>query len=101
MGSRSFASSSTSSIVTQLYYTPDFYRSDGEPGRSSQRLDHTYLLICTQMLAVISNLAPLYTRGATGDSTLRAVTDIEMLANAITVKLQSKAESVRAAAIAP
>jgi hypothetical protein len=47
------------------------------------------------MLAVISNVAPLYTRGAAGDSILRAVSEVEMLANAITVKLLSKAETVR------
>ena len=47
------------------------------------------------MLGVISNLAPLYTRSAAGDSILRAVSEIEMLANAITAKLLSKAESVR------
>jgi hypothetical protein len=47
------------------------------------------------MLAVISNLAPLYTRGAAGDSILRAGSEVEMLANAVAAKLQSKAESVR------
>ena len=31
------------------------------------------------MLAVISNLAPLYTRGATGDSILRAASEVQML----------------------
>jgi len=84
--------------VTQLYYTPELYQSDGDASRGSPRFDHTYLLFCTQMLAVIGNLAPLYTRGAAGDSILRAVTDVEMLANAITAKLQFKEESVRAAA---
>ena len=83
--------------VTQLYYTPDLYRPDGEAAHSTRKFDHTYLLFCTQMLAVIGNLAPLYTRGAAGDSVLRAVSDVELLANAITVKLQSKAESVRLA----
>ena len=47
------------------------------------------------MLAVISNLAPLYTRGAAGDSIWRAAADIELLANAIATKLTSKAETVR------
>jgi hypothetical protein len=60
-------------------------------------LDYTYLLFCTQMLGVISNLAPLYTRGAAGDSILRTVSDIEMLADSITAKLHSKAAMVRAA----
>jgi len=85
--------------VTQLYYTPDLYNREAASSHSSLKLDHHYLLFCTQMLAVIGNLAPLYTRGAAGDSILRAVSDVEMLANAITAKLQSKAESVRAATI--
>ena len=62
------------------------------------KLDHTYLLFGTQILAVIGNLAPFCTRGAAGDPILRAVADVEMLANAITAKLQSKSESVRLAA---
>jgi hypothetical protein len=86
--------------LTQLYYTPDLYRSDPAASRSSASLDYAYLLFCTQMLAVISNLAPLYTRGAAGDSILRAVFEVEMLANAITAKLLSKAETVRPAASA-
>ncbi|HTI51657.1 MAG TPA: hypothetical protein VL475_11920 [Planctomycetaceae bacterium] len=81
--------------VTQLYYTPDLYRSRvGEaPGKIA--IDETYLLYCTQMLAVISNLAPLYARGTTGDSILRAAADVEMLAIAVTTKHLSKAEAVR------
>jgi hypothetical protein len=81
--------------VTQLYYTPDLFRSEGEATLGGRKLDYTYLLFCSQMLAVIGNLAPLYARGAMGDTVLRAVADVETLANAITVKLQSKAESVR------
>lgn len=81
--------------VTQLYYTPDLYRPDAEPTLGGRKLDYTYLLFCTQMLAVIGNLAPLYARGATGDAVLRASSDVELLANSITVKLQAKAESVR------
>ena len=59
--------------VNQLYYTPDLYRSrhGAPPGKNA--IDETYLLYCTQMLGVISNLAPLYTRGATGDSILRGL----------------------------
>ncbi len=85
--------------VTQLYYTPDLYKLEPAPSHGALKFDHHYLLFCTQMLAVIGNLAPLYTRGAAGDSILRAVSDVEMLANAITAKLQSKAESVRVAAV--
>ena len=48
--------------VTQLYFTPDLYKVAPAASRSSMNLDYTYLLFCTQMLAVISNLAPLYTR---------------------------------------
>lgn len=81
--------------VTQHFYTPDLFRSDPAASRSSASLDQTYLLYCTQMLAVISNLAPLSTRGAAGDSILRAVYEVEMLANAITTKLLTKAETVR------
>jgi len=44
---------------------------------------------------VISNLAALYTRGAAGDSVLRAASDVEMLTNAVTTKLLSKVEIVR------
>ena len=81
--------------VTQLYYTPDLYKTGPAASRTSLDLDHTYLLFCTEMLAVISNLAPLYTRGAAGDSIWRAAADVEMLANAIAAKLTSKAETVR------
>jgi hypothetical protein len=81
--------------VTQLYYTPVLYNTDTGAPRTSLSFDYTYFLYCTQMLAVISNLAPLYTRGAAGDSILRAASEVELLANAITVKLLSKAESVR------
>jgi hypothetical protein len=80
--------------VTQLYYTPDLYKADAASSHSSLNLDYTYLLFCTQMLGVINNLAPLYTRGAAGDSIFRAVSEVEMLANAITAKLQSKVGTV-------
>ncbi len=83
--------------MTQLFYTPLVYNSDPAAARTSVNFDYTYFLFCTQMLAVISNLAPLYTRGAAGDSILRAASDVEMLANAITAKLLSKAESIRQA----
>ncbi len=81
--------------VTQLYYTPDIYKANPAAFHSSLDFDYSYLLYCTEMLAVISNLAPLYTRGAAGDSIWRAAADIEMLANAIATKLTSKAETVR------
>jgi hypothetical protein len=81
--------------ITQLYYTPDLYSANPGNSVSSLNIDYTYLLFCTEMLTLISNLAPLYTRGAAGDSILRAVSDIEMLANAISAKLLSKADTVR------
>ena len=81
--------------TTQLYYTPDLYKPDRAGSPSTSDLDHTYLLLCGQMVAVISNLASIYARGAPGDSVLRAASDVEMLANAIGVKLLSKAKSVR------
>ncbi len=81
--------------VTQLYYTPDLFRSRLGVAPTNLPIDETYLLYCTQMLAVISNLAPLYTRGSTGDSILRAASEVEMLAIAISSKHLSKAEAVR------
>jgi len=81
--------------ITQLYYTPDLYNPNPANSPTSLNIDYTYLLFCTEMLTLISNLAPLYTRGAAGDSILRAVSDVEMLANAISAKLLSKADTVR------
>jgi hypothetical protein len=86
--------------VTQLYFTPELYKSDGQSSHTTLKLDHTYLLLCSRMLAVIGNLAALYSRGAAGDSIIRAVFEVELLANSITAKLHSKAESVRAATTA-
>ncbi|MHC5537877.1 hypothetical protein ACYOEI_06565 [Singulisphaera rosea] len=81
--------------VTQLYYTPDLYRSRLGATPTNLAIDETYLLYCTQMLAVISNLAPLYARGTTGDSILRSASEVEMLAIAVTTKHLSKARAVR------
>jgi hypothetical protein len=81
--------------VTQLYYTPDLYRSQQRAGSGNAAIDENYLLFCTQMLGVIGNLAPLYTRGTTGDSILRAASEVEMLAIAITTKHLAKAEAAR------
>jgi len=81
--------------ITQLYYTPDLYNPNPANSPTSLNIDYTYLLFCTEMLTLISNLAPLYTRGAAGDSILRAVSDVELLANAISAKLLSKADTVR------
>ena len=83
--------------VTQLFFTPEIYKLDPADCRrsSSLELDYTYLLFCTQMLGVISNLAPLYTRGAAGDSIMRAAFEVEMLANAISSKLFTKTAAVR------
>lgn len=78
--------------ITQLYYTPDIYVSDAED--SPSRFDHTYLFFCTQMLGVITNLAALYTRGASSDSIWRAASEVETLANSIATKLVSKTETV-------
>jgi hypothetical protein len=81
--------------VTQLYHTPEFYESKHGPGRTHPRFDHTYLLFCTEMLAVIGNLAPLYTRCNLDDSVWRAASDVVMLANAIEDRLLAKAEAIR------
>lgn len=85
--------------VTQLYFTPILFKTDDDQSLNSQKLDHTYLLYCTQMLALIANLAALYSRDAAGDSIMRAVFEVELLANTITSKLQSKVESIRAIGI--
>jgi hypothetical protein len=81
--------------VTQLYYTRDLYRDPQEAQPGNSPIDETYLLYCTQMLGVLCNLAPLYARGATGDSILRAASEVEMLAIAIITKHLAKAEAVR------
>jgi hypothetical protein len=81
--------------LTQLYYTPELYKPDDTISQNAWGFDYTYLLFCTQMIRVISNLAALYTRGAADDSVLRAASDVEMLTNAVTSKLLSKVETVR------
>ena len=81
--------------VTQLYYTADLYQSEHEAPLGNPAIDDTYFLYCTRMLGVISNLAPLYTRGTTGDSILRAASEVERLAIAITTKHLAKAEAAR------
>ncbi len=83
--------------MTQLFYTPLVYNPDPAAARTSVTFDYTYFLYCTQMLGVISNLAALFTRGVVGDSIMRAASEVALLANAITVKLLSKAESIRLA----
>ena len=81
--------------VTQLYYTLDLYRHRRGARSGNPAIDENYLLYCTQMLGVISNLAPLYARGATGDSILRAASEVQMLAMAIATKHLAKAEAAR------
>jgi hypothetical protein len=81
--------------ITQLYYTPDLYGSRSGSPLANLPIDESYLLFSTQMLALISNLAPLYARGSTGDSILRAASEVEMLAIAVTNKHRAKAEVVR------
>ncbi len=81
--------------LTQLYYTPELYDSGSANAPTQVGLDYTYLLFCTQMFGVISNLAALYSRGGADDSILRAVSEVDMLATAVTTKLLSKVEMVR------
>ncbi len=80
--------------VNQLYYTPDLYRfRDGAPpGKNA--IDETYLLYCTQMLGVISNLAPS-TRAERPATRSCAASEVQMLAMAITTKHLAKAEAAR------
>ena len=80
--------------MTQLYHTPELYNLESSNVAAPGKLDRTYLLFCAQMLAVISNLTALYTRGAAGDSIMRAAFDVEMIASAATNKLLSKAEMI-------
>jgi hypothetical protein len=68
---------------------------DSPGGTAPQFNDNTYLLFCTEMLAVIGNLAPLYTRANMDDSVWRAASDVVMLANTIEGRLLSKAEAIR------
>lgn len=82
--------------LTQLYFTPDLY--GPEPSVGKLRLDHTYLLFCTRMLGLLANLAALRSRGVAVDSIIRAAFEVELLANTITAKLQSKVEAIRSAA---
>lgn len=81
--------------LTQLYHTPDLYAIRSDSSRTPQIIDDMYLLFCTQLLSVLGNLAPLYTRNAADDSILRAASEVEMLTNAIISKHFSKAETVR------
>lgn len=83
--------------VTQLYYTPELYQSNLSPNSTQPKFDHTYLLFCNEMLAMIGNLAPLYTRGNMDDAVWRATSDVVMLANAIEGRLFAKSEAVRLA----
>jgi hypothetical protein len=83
--------------VTQLYYTPELYKSNFSPDSAQSRFDHTYLLFCNEMLGLIGNLAPLYTRGNMDDAVWRATSDVVMLANAIEGRLFAKSEAIRLA----
>ena len=87
--------------VTQLFYTPELYKSNLSPDSPQLRFDHTYLLFCNEMLGVIGTLAPLYTRGNMDDSVWRAASDVVMLANAIEGRLFAKSEAIRLANDAP
>jgi hypothetical protein len=84
--------------ATQLFFTPEIYKLEPVDSRTPFSLDYTYLLFCTQMLGVISNLAPLYSRGTAGDSIMRAAFEVETLANSISAKLFNKTDAVRSMA---
>ncbi len=81
--------------VTQLYYSPELYDHGDEDSPSARSFDYTYLLFCTEMFSVISNAAAIYARDASGDSILRAASEVEMLAAALTDKLQAKVQILR------
>ena len=80
--------------VTQLYYTPDLYRFRHGAPPSKSAIDETYLLYCTQMLGVISNLAPS-TRVERPATRSCAASEVQMLAIAIAAKHLAKAEAAR------
>ncbi len=80
--------------VNQLYYTPDLYRSRHGAPIGKNAIDETYLLYCTQMLGVISNLAPS-TRVERPATRSCAASEVQMLAIAITTKHLAKAEAAR------
>ena len=80
--------------VTQLYYTPDLYRSPHGARPSNPAIDESYLLYCTQMLGVISNLAPSTRVGRLATRSC-AASEVQMLAMAITTKHLAKAEAAR------
>jgi hypothetical protein len=81
--------------VTQLYYTPELYKSNSSHDSTPPRFDHTYLLFCIEMLGLIGNLAPLYNRGDMDDTVWRATSDVVMLANVIEGRLFAKSEAIR------
>jgi hypothetical protein len=81
--------------VTQLNHTPELYRSTQRAGVGLAAIDETYLFRSTQMLGVISILAHLYTRGVTGDSVLRAASEVQTLTLAVSAKHLAKAEAVQ------
>ena len=81
--------------VTQLHYTPNLYRARQGAPPGTPAIDETYLLNCTQMLAVISNLAPS-TRAGRPAIRSCAASEVQTLAMAISAKHLAKAEAVRA-----
>jgi hypothetical protein len=82
--------------ITQLYFTPDLYGTRAESKTGALHIDETYLLDCTQMLALIGNLVSLSARGVKGEQVLRAVSEVEMLTIAISTKHLTKFEAMRA-----
>ena len=80
--------------VTQLYYTPDLYRIRHGSQPSNLAFDETYLLYSTQMLGVISNLAPS-TRVERPATRSCAASEVQMLAMAIATKHLAKAEAAQ------
>ena len=81
--------------VTQLYYTPDLYRPRNDARPANPAIDETYLLYCTQMLGVISNLAAVHARGDRRLDLGAVASEVQMLAMAIATKHLAKAEAAR------
>ena len=55
----------------QLAQTPELIRPDEASSGNQLSEDSFYLLVCNEMLALIGNLAPIYTQGLPDDTVLR------------------------------
>ena len=80
--------------VTQMYFTPDLYTKDSGLSPGGQRLDARYTFLCGRMIGILSNLVALYTSDETDESIWRAVSGVELLANAVATRLTNKTQVI-------